>query len=128
MLDAAARGAQALAMSEPLHQIDVEAVKARLIERRAELLAISEASAESRKTVELDQTMVGRLSRIDALQSQEMALEQERRRAVEVKRIEAALKRIEDGDYGYCITCGAEIPLKRLELDPAVPTCVDCAR
>ncbi len=109
-------------------QIDVEAVKARLVERRAELLAISEASADSRKTVELDQTMVGRLSRIDALQSQEMALEQERRRAVEVKRIEAALKRIEDGEYGYCITCGAEIALKRLELDPAVPTCIDCAR
>lgn len=64
---------------------------------------------------------------MDALQSQAMAVETERRRAAELKRIESALKRIDDGEYGYCAMCDEEIPLKRLEQDPATPSCVDCA-
>ena len=56
-----------------------------------------------------------------------MAKETERRRGVELQRIASALARIEDEDFGYCVTCGEEIPLKRLELDPAVTTCIACA-
>lgn len=64
---------------------------------------------------------------MDALQGQAMAKETERRRGVELQRIASALARIEDEDFGYCVTCGEEIPLKRLELDPAVTTCIACA-
>lgn len=64
---------------------------------------------------------------MDALQGQAMALETERRRGIELARVEAALARMGDGDYGYCVSCGEEISVKRLELDPAVPTCIDCA-
>ena len=42
--------------------------------------------------------------------------------------IEAALKRIEDGTYGKCITCGNPIPQRRLEALPEASQCVDCAR
>jgi DnaK suppressor protein len=56
-----------------------------------------------------------------------MSLESERRRQLELQRIEASLKRIEEGDYGYCVACGEQIPLRRLELDPTLPTCVNCA-
>lgn len=77
--------------------------------------------------VELDQTRVGRLSRMDALQNQAMALEAERRRRLELQRIDASLKRLEAGDYGYCVACGERIPVRRLELDPTLPTCVACA-
>ena len=90
-----------------------------------ELTAIS---ADSRKTVELDQTTQGRLSRMDALQVQEMALEQERRRAIEVQRIEAALLRIDSGEFGYCTSCGDDIEPKRLANDPTVPLCLTCAQ
>ena len=100
----------------------------RLEQRRAELIAVADSAAEGRRPVELDQSRVGRLSRMDALQGQAMALETERRRANELRRIEAALQRVEDGEYGYCLSCGEEIGTKRLELDPATPTCVDCAR
>lgn len=99
----------------------------RLEQRRAELTAVADSAAEGRRPVELDQSRVGRLSRMDALQDQAMALETERRRANELRRIDAALERIADGEYGYCLTCGEEIGTKRLELDPATPTCVDCA-
>lgn len=103
-------------------------VAKRLIEKREELLAIATASRDSRKPVELDQSRVGRLSRMDALQDQAMALETERRREIEIRRIGAALDRVESGNYGYCLTCGEEIEAKRLELDPATPVCIDCAR
>lgn len=99
----------------------------RLEQRRAELTALADSAAEGRRPVELDQSRVGRLSRMDALQGQAMALETERRRANELRRIDAALRRVVDGEYGYCLTCGETIGEKRLELDPATPTCVDCA-
>ena len=108
--------------------IDIEAVKTRLIALRADLLDTGETSAESRQPVELDQSRVGRLSRMDALQGQAMALEIARRRANEVRRIDAALARIDEGAYGYCVTCGEDIAAKRLDLDPAAAVCIDCAR
>lgn len=105
-----------------------DAVKKRLTDKQQELRALAESSRESRKPVELDQSRVGRLSRMDALQDQAMALETERRREIELRRIESALVRVEAGEYGYCLTCGEEIGPKRLELDPATPVCIDCAR
>ena len=102
-------------------------VKDLLISLQKELIELGAADEESRKPVTLDQTSVGRLSRMDALQSQAMALEIERRRNHELIRIKAALARIEDGEYGYCVACGDEIPKKRLEIDPTAPTCVECA-
>jgi len=85
------------------------------------------ASVEGSRPVELDQTRVGRLSRMDALQGQAMAQETERRRNNELQRIDAALARVDTGDYGYCVICGEEISSKRLALDPSTPLCIDCA-
>lgn len=106
---------------------DSEAMKGRLIKRRDELLHLAESAADAREPVELDQTRVGRLSRMDALQSQAMSLETDRRRQVELRRIEGALARIEEGEFGYCVQCGEPIARKRLELDPTSPTCIACA-
>jgi DnaK suppressor protein len=92
-----------------------------------ELRTASASTAESRKPVELDQSSVGRLSRIDSMQMQEMALASERRRETELLRIEAAIRRIDNEDYGFCIVCDEPIAPRRLEADPAVPTCVRCA-
>lgn len=100
----------------------------RLGTRRDEIEALRGISAQSRSAVELDQTSVGRVSRIDAMQAQQMALAQERAREAELSRIAAALKRIEDGEYGDCIECGEPIAEKRLDFDPSVATCIDCAR
>lgn len=111
-----------------LTEINVEAIRARLLALREELARLAESHQADQDPVELDQTKVGRLSRMDALQGQAMAQEVARRREVELKRIDAALKRIDDGDYGYCIACGEEIAVKRLELDPTAPTCISCAR
>ena len=88
------------------------------------LNALIETGDDETAPVQLDQTSVGRLSRMDAMQRQAMAQETERRRHNDLRRIEAALKRIEDGEYGYCISSGEPIPRARLELDPAAATIV----
>lgn len=98
-----------------------------LLDQQKELLDLKEVSKESTRTVNLDQSSVGRLSRMDAMQSQAMAKENSRRREQQLLRIEAALERIEEGEYGYCASCDEEINRRRLDVDPANPFCVTCA-
>ncbi len=43
-----------------------------------------------------------------------------------IKKIEDALERISDQDFGYCEACGIEIGLKRLEARPTATLCIDC--
>ncbi|MEE8444969.1 MAG: TraR/DksA C4-type zinc finger protein [Alphaproteobacteria bacterium] len=107
--------------------IDTKAAKARLRKMRDELESLAQAHEHDRDPVVLDQTTQGRLSRMDAMQVQAMAGEVARRRGVEIGRIDAGLKRIEEGEFGYCISCGEKIAVKRLELDPTAPNCIACA-
>ena len=104
-----------------------EEARAALLARREALEAEDATNADSRDTVELQQDSVGRLSRMDAMQQQAMAQATERRRTAERARISAALERIEDGEWGYCLKCGEEIAEKRLRHDPSVANCVTCA-
>jgi DnaK suppressor protein len=99
----------------------------RLTRLRDELEALSKGAAADRKPVELDQQSVGRLSRQDSLQVQAMAHAADARRAGELRRIAAALARLDAGEYGWCVECGEEIGEKRLEIDPAAARCRGCA-
>jgi len=105
---------------------EIASIKLKLENQRSELLRWVAITQDDRKPVELDQSQVGRLSRMDAMQVQEMALEQERRREIEIKRINAALERIGEGEYGFCLKCGEGISPKRLKFDPSTPMCVHC--
>lgn len=105
---------------------DLEHFRERLRRLRAELEAVAEDSMDAATTVELDQSRVGRLSRMDALQAQNMAQETARRRQQQLVRIEGALRRIEAGDYGECFACGDDIDPARLEFDPTTTRCVSC--
>jgi len=99
----------------------------RLLELKAELEAIAESGDESAAVVELDQTKVGRLSRMDAMQAQAMAKASAERREQMLRKIDAALIRVESGDYGICQECDKRINPRRLEFDPTVTLCFDCA-
>lgn len=107
--------------------IDVEKITRQLEDARAMLIDQSFESKESRATVTLDQTSVGRLSRMDALQGQAMAKAEEDRRQLAIRRIDAALTRLEREEFGECLECGEWIAAKRLEWDPTVLKCIDCA-
>lgn len=105
-----------------------DAFRQRLLAEQAALLEEDDQGAEDRGTVMLDQTSVGRLSRMDAMQRQAMAEATHRRRNARKGRIQAALARIDEGEFGFCQDCGEAIAPKRLELDPTVPNCVGCAK
>jgi len=105
----------------------VDRARDRLIKLREELEAASAAAEGSAAIVELDQSKVGRLSRMDAMQAQAMAQASGNRREATLRRITAALQRIDDGEYGICLECDEPINPKRLEFDPTVLLCIDCA-
>ncbi len=100
--------------------------KIQLEQMRAELDDLESTYKASSATVTLDQASVGRLSRMDAMQGQQMALEAERRRKEKLVQIKSALKRIEAGTFGYCLVCEEEIAIGRLTINPAVTRCVNC--
>ena len=108
--------------------IDLEAVRGSLETLRERVIAAAQQGAEATQPVELGQQRVGRLSRMDAHQGQEMARTAERRRDTELRKIDVALPRFASGDYGWCVRCSEEIAAARLALGRAVPVCIDCAQ
>lgn len=105
----------------------LKAVAARLHALREEVLLEQAGAAEGTAPVQLDQARLGRLSRMDEMQQQAMALELDRRRDIQLKRIEGAFVRLEKGTYGACARCGEMIDAKRLDFDPTVFFCIACA-
>ena len=99
--------------------MDLDARRQTLLARRAELLAnlariedqlddpVSKDWEEAASEREDDEVLT-------ALGQQEQA---------EVRRIDAALARLDEGEYGFCVTCGEEIAEARLDLLPATPFC-----
>lgn len=98
-----------------------------LLLKKSELEAIQADSSQDSRPVELDQAMVGRLSRMDAMQAQAMAQATARRRKEQLQRIAGALRRLESGDFGYCAICGTDIDPKRLRVDPTLTRCIRCS-
>jgi len=101
--------------------------KTALDNERAEIQSLNAMTEKDTNTVELDQSRIGRLSRMDAMQQQAMFEEQHRRRQIRLKKISIALGRMEKGDYGWCQDCDEEINPRRLEIDPAAEFCTRCA-
>ena len=107
--------------------MDTEPYSTSLTHELERLVSESAAAKSGRDPVELDQQSIGRLSRMDALQVQAMAQETERRRQIRIQTLRAALKRIEQGEFGTCVARGEDITPARLDFDPAIATCIDCA-
>jgi DnaK suppressor protein len=84
-----------------LTRSDTKALRQRLTDCLDELNTLSASGKASRDPLELDQSSLGRLSRMDAMQGQAMATEGERRRSIEHQRIAQALSRIEEGNYRF---------------------------
>lgn len=110
-----------------LTENELEQLRAALLAQRAALDETSDANAEASSTVELDQTRMGRLSRMDALQGQAMSNAAGQRRQQALLRIDSALRRMDTGDYGYCLRCEEDIARARLFADPAATLCICCA-
>jgi len=107
--------------------VDTEQFKALLLQQQKSLIDVLESGKSAAGTVKLDQTSVGRLSRMDALQSQAMLKEASRRREQSLLDISKALTRLDSGDYGFCEECGEEIAEKRLQINPTATYCIECS-
>ena len=107
--------------------MDTDRFKELLLQQQQELLEVLESGKNAAGTVMLDQTSVGRVSRMDALQSQAMMKELARRREQSLHEISKALKRIDSGDYGYCEKCSEAIAVKRLQINPVALYCIACS-
>lgn len=101
--------------------------QAKLLALQAEVRAAVDQSKASAQTVELDQNRVGRLSRMDALQGQAMAQASNQRQTRFLLGVDAALDRVDAGEYGVCLECDQLIASGRLELDPTAELCIECA-
>ena len=98
------------------------------IERQlAKLERSMRVTDEGLRPVELDPGAVGRLSRIDELQNQQLTKNLREREQLKLGGLLQALQRLEAGDYGRCTECGGEIDVDRLLVFPETPTCVSCA-
>ena len=106
---------------------ELASYKTQLLKMRRELEELASDSKDAAATVVLDQSSVGRLSRMDAMQGQQMALESERRRNKQLAQIKSALARMNQGEFGRCCKCDQEISAGRLAINPAVLYCVQCA-
>ncbi len=112
---------------DPDLDLDLDGIRRTLEAELESLRTMSDAASDQRAPVELDQQSVGRLSRMDAMQVQAMAQAVDGRRRARALQIAAALKRLDAGDYGYCVGCGEPIPAKRLAIDLTAARCVACA-
>jgi DnaK suppressor protein len=101
-------------------------MRERLEARRAELQVLIRDGRLSDQPVSPD-SAIGRLTRQDALQQQQMAAELVRRYEQELTRVENALRAMDAGTYGICQRCEEPIAPARLEAMPHATLCVTCA-
>jgi len=105
----------------------LEALRAKLELEQQSLNGLAVSREEGNAAIELDQSRVGRLSRMDALAGAQMTAETQRRRARQLQNISRALKKLDAGQYGDCEECLEPIQEARLELNPSVELCIGCA-
>ena len=99
-------------------------IRAALLEERARLLADVEETIQAPGQMTYGSQAAAASHVFE--QQRDLAL-RERSRA-ELEKVEAALRRLDDGTYGTCASCGNPIAPERLEAIPWAPVCIDCAR
>lgn len=111
---------------DSLSREQLAVLELRLIRSRNELQEQLEISEQSTQIVNLDQTAVGRVSRIDAMQQQSMALSAKSKAKAKLKKVALALMAIKNSDYGRCQQCEDDIGFPRLNVQPEASLCLDC--
>jgi DnaK suppressor protein len=105
---------------------ELEGFREQLVAALAEAERALADAAAGCTVVTLDQSSVGRLSRMEAMQQQAMSVGMKERLARQKSRLEAALNRIRTKQFAICCQCGDGIPPERLQADIAAPFCSYC--
>jgi DnaK suppressor protein len=104
--------------------IDLEILAGEELER---LEAEDLEAADSLEVVSPDNA-IGRLSRLDSMQMQEVAKEASRQRGMRIHRLREALSKMDRGNYGLCTACSEWIDFERLKAGPETLKCSACER
>ena len=80
------------------------------------------------KIVDLDQQLIGRLSRMDSIIDKEMSVAKLERQKLRLNQLEEALKNIINDDFRVCIDCGEYTEFQRIKSNPVVKKCFDCMK
>lgn len=110
---------------DDLTPAQLEHFRTLLVNLVEELESHLNATEDGAKPVDLDEP-IGRLSRMEAMQQQSMAKANRQRAEIRLRQVRAALANIDEGDYGFCNKCEEPIPVKRLEVYPESPLCLEC--
>lgn len=109
--------------------IDIAGYKAKLLARQSQLsdlinqyVADHEGQLTSEAFIEVSD--IGERSVNDFQKDMDIALVTQE--VNELRSVNAALRRIESGEYGICADCANEIPASRLDINPSAERCVDC--
>jgi len=102
-------------------------MRASLLELPDQIESVAAAGDDSSQTVDLDKARVGRRSRMVELQATPLPQASGRRREMMLRKISAALERVDNDDYGRCQSCEEMISRGRLESDPTAVLCIECA-
>jgi len=113
-------------MGSPLSAEQLADLRGELDRQLGKLERSMRVTAEALRPVELDQTAVGRLSRIDSLQNQGLTRNLRVREQTKLAQLIEARERVEAGSYGVCTGCGSQIPFERLFVFPEAPECGSC--
>ena len=110
---------------DDLTDVQIDELRADLLKLRENLRAFLKSSLEGSKPIDLDEP-IGRLSRMEAIQQQQMTAAARSRSSLRLRQVEGAMQRITRDDYGFCIECDDAIGHKRLKARPETPMCVGC--
>ena len=115
---------RAVALLE-LTPAQLEELHADLLAERDRLEAVLRLNKDGSKPVELG-TPIGRLSRMDAIQQQEMTRASRGTLATKLGQVHASLEAYPKGNFGYCRSCEEPIGYRRLKARPEAPFCLTC--
>lgn len=121
------RGSRHAVPTSHLSPAQLEELQSELLQALVKLERSMASTDEASRPVTLDQTAVGRLSRMDSIQNQALTSNLKDRERHRLGAILSALKRMERDEFGRCTDCQGEIPFPRLMVLPETPTCQSCA-
>ena len=104
----------------------LEQLRSRLLSSKTKLEEQLELGESATGVVTLDQTSIGRVSRMDAMQQQSMAVSTRAKAASSLRNVHKALLRLDNGDYGFCNKCDENIETNRLMVQPEAGFCLNC--
>lgn len=98
-----------------------------IAEKILELQTVTESDTSNASNIALDQTRVGRLSRMDAVQHHAIAQAQTERAVKQLTVLQILFSKVDEDDFGECHYCGEDIAIGRLLIRPESLRCIECA-